>query len=160
MNQFCTFLKVLDAESPDDGLSVYSSLQLDPGGVLAASWPRWGFTWKRPVNKPKNFLCPSQEETAPPPPPQHREPLSDSLQKRTLSAALCSECRWRMTSVFFWFVLRSGSAMISVIVRLFLMALEAVERATMGRISWYFWSVKSDSGSCASLMLRKENPKD
>lgn len=72
------------------------------------------------------------------------------------SADLCTACRCKMTFVLLWFVLMSGSAMISVAVRLLLMALEAVERATGGRISWYSRSVKSNSGPGTLLMLREE----
>lgn len=34
-------------------------------GVLTAGWPRLGFTWKRPVNKPKNF-CLGHRRKPPP----------------------------------------------------------------------------------------------
>lgn len=62
-----------------------------------------------------------------------------------------------MTFVLLWLVLMSGSAMISVAVRLLLIALEAVERATGGKISWYSRSVKSDSGLETLLMLREKS---
>lgn len=75
---------------------------------------------------------------------------------RAFSADLCTACRCKMTFVLLWFVLMSGSAVISVAVRLLLMALEAVERATGGRISWYSRSVKSNSGPGTLLMLREE----
>lgn len=73
-----------------------------------------------------------------------------------LCAALCSRCLWRMTSAFLWLVLMSGLAMISVFLRLLLMAVEAVERANGGRRSWYSWSVKSDSGTSTAILSGDE----
>lgn len=61
-----------------------------------------------------------------------------------------------MTSAFLWLVLMSGLAMISVFLRLLLMAVEAVERATGGRSSWYSWSVKSDSGTSTAILRGDE----
>lgn len=83
--------------------------------------------------------------------------MDDLPGLRILSAALCSWCLRRMFSAFLWFVLISGAALISVAVRLFLMAFEAVERARLGSRFWYSSSVKSDSWPSTSLTLKRGN---
>ena len=62
-----------------------------------------------------------------------RDLHADSLGFCSLSAALCSRCMWMMACTFLWLVVMLGSAMSSLSRRLDLMALEAVERAKIGR---------------------------
>lgn len=143
----------------DERLSKHSAPWLDVTRFLAASWPSFGVTLKCPVTKPKKLTklhyilrhmsCDIQTQNA-------LTFLDNSLGLRALSAALCSRCLWRMIAAFLWFVQVSGSAIISVIFRLFLMAWEAVERASVGSISWYFWSVKSNSGLWTSSLILNE----